>query len=113
MSSDETDTSDGHKQVRRVSRIWVSDAVSSMWQQIETYHHERARLRAGNRPYKRISEARSSSESDAIRSLPRNFYNPLWWTSLVEVDQHNLAMMEEIPLPDTTMYVVFWFSHPC
>jgi len=48
-----------------------------------------------------------------------NNYNPLWWTSLISVNQHHLAPGDEVALPDFTVYVAFWFdsfiltySHP-
>ena len=115
MSSDETDaerTPEGLKRVRRVAKVWLSEGVSSMWEQVEKYHydHDRAREGPGNRPYGRIFAPNNTSNSKAIPGLPKNYYNPLWWTSLIAVDQCHLGAEEEVALPDCNVYVAFDFS---
>jgi hypothetical protein len=106
MSSDETDDErapDGLKRVRRVARVWLSEEVSAMWEQVELYHHDRRGPKQGNKAFGRAFAPKSSSNSKAIRGLPRNYYNSLWWTSLIPVDQHSLAPETDIVLPDSTV----------
>jgi hypothetical protein len=113
MSSDETDdetTPEGLKKVRRVAKVWLSEGVSLLWEHVEQYHHGRERQRQGNRPYARIFMPKHSSNARAICSLPKNYYNSLWWTSLISVDQHDLEAKEEVTLPDGNMYVI---PHSC
>jgi hypothetical protein len=108
MSSDETDAEcgpDGTKVVRRIARVWLSEAISSMWDQIENYHHDREGPKQGNKAFGRIFAPKNSSDSKAIHGLPRNYYNSLWWTSLISVNQHHLMAEEEVALPDLTVYV--------
>jgi hypothetical protein len=110
MSSDETDNElgpNGLKTVTRVARVWLSGAVSSMWDQIEHYHHDREGPKQGNRAFGRTFAPKNTSDSKALCGLPRNYYNSLWWTSLIPVDQHCLTPVDEVPLPDLTMYVAF------
>lgn len=110
MSSDETDDElgpNGIKTVTRVARVWLSGAVSSMWDQIEHYHHDREGPKQGNRAFGRTFAPKNTSESKALCDLPKNYYNSLWWTSLISVDQHHLTPADEVPLPDLTMYVAF------
>ena len=108
MSSDETDEErapDGLKKVRRVARIWLADEVSAMWEQVELYNHNREGPRQGNKPFGSIFIPKNTSYSKPIRGLPRNYYNPLWWTFLIPVDQHDLAPEDEVALPDCVAYV--------
>ena len=110
MSSDETDAEcrpDGIKMVRRVTRVWLSEGVLSMWNQIEHYHHDREGPKQGNRAFGCTFVPKNSSDSKAICSLPRNYYNSLWWASLIPVDQHHLMPGDEVALPDFTVYVAF------
>lgn len=110
MSSDETETErapDGLKKVRRVAKVWLSGTVSAMWENIESYHHHRLEPRKGNRAFGRICAPKNSSTAKAVRGLPRNLYNPLWWTSLILVDQQHMEPMEEVALPDCSVYVAF------
>jgi hypothetical protein len=110
MSSDETDAEcgpDGIKKVRRISRIWLSKEISSMWDQIEKYHHDREGPKQGNRAFGRIFAPKNSSNSKAVPGLPKNYYNSLWWASRIGIDQHRLMAVDEIGLPDFTVYVAF------
>jgi hypothetical protein len=110
MSSDETDDElgpNGVKTVTRVVRVWLSGAVSSMWDQIEHYHHDREGPKQGNKAFGRTFAPKNTSDSKALCGLPRNYYNSLWWTSLISADQHRLALVDEVPLPAFTLYVAF------
>lgn len=111
MSSDETDTertSDGPKKVRRVARVWLSNPVSAMWEKVESYHYDHAGPKAGNKAFERISAPTNSSTARAICGLPKNYYDPVWWTSLIPVDQQLLEPRDEVALPDCSVYV----AHP-
>jgi hypothetical protein len=108
MSSDETDDEcgpTGVKTVRRVAKVWLSGTISSMWNQIENYHHDREGPKQGNKAFGRTFAPKNSNDSKAVSCLPRNYYNSLWWASLISVDQHHLTPGDEIALPDFTMYV--------
>jgi hypothetical protein len=111
MSSDETDaecTPDGLKRVRRVARVWLSEDISSMWERVERFHLDRAGPRQGNKAFGRIFAPKSGNDAKAIRCLPRNYYSPLWWTSLISVDQHRLSPGDDVALPDCNGYVLFF-----
>jgi hypothetical protein len=113
MSSDETDDERGPhgvKRVRRVARVWLSEAISSMWEQIKSYYHDREGPAQGNKAFGRNFVPRSSSSSEAIQFLPRNYYNSLWWVSLISVDRNNLKPGDEVALPDLTAYVASQFN---
>lgn len=113
MSSDETDDERGPhdvKMVRRVARVWLSEAISSMWERIESYHHDQEGPSQGNKAFGRNFAPRSSSSSTAIQFLPRNYYNSLWWVSLISVDRNDLKPGDEVALPDLTAYVASQFN---
>jgi len=78
-----------------------------MWDQIENYHHDQEGPKQGNNTFGQTFAPKNGSNSKAICGLPRNYYNPLWWTSQILVDQHYLMPKDEVTLPDSTLYIAF------
>jgi len=89
MSSDESDQEGPVKKLRRVRKGWVSEEVSGIWRVIECYHRDQTKDMStrGNSALERDFTSRCTSFNAVKAGLPRNYYDGLWWQSLIVNDQ--------------------------
>lgn len=112
MSSDETDdeTIQGViKAVRRVRKAWLSEEVAEIWREVEAYHRSRSqgKSKRGNKPFARnpVPGANRQSYNRVKPGLPQNYYDPVWWQSIIDSDKLSMKPLPSRPLPDLNMYV--------
>jgi hypothetical protein len=101
MSSDETDTEspESYRQVRRVTKIWVGEELSRMWEAVEKVGM-RDPIKTGNTALPRLYLAHTANNrSHPPRGLPSNFYNELWLSSLHANEKDMLGATEPFPVP--------------
>lgn len=117
MSDDETESEDGPalseqdtggaKTVRRLALEWLAPEFRWLWWAVETYCAEPSPVAVytgapshrGNRPCHRLWDARKMSRRAPVPGLPKNWYNPTWWTSLTPAEQRSLAPADPLPIP--------------
>jgi hypothetical protein len=112
MSSDETDQEASRgviKSVRRVRKAWLSEEVVQVWHTIEAYHQERskAKSKCGKKAYMcNLIPADDHRSYNRIKTgLPKNYYDPFWWQSLIDSDKLMIRMQPPQPLPNLSAYV--------
>ncbi|RDB29028.1 hypothetical protein Hypma_015652 [Hypsizygus marmoreus] len=106
MSSDDTETEEqglSPKTVRRIPKVWINPAVSSLWESVEKIGRSSTSPHAGNSKCPRIfsGSMTTSTHTKAIPKLPSNFYDELWWKSQTRSDQVLLDRRPERALPQT------------
>ncbi len=119
MSSDETDAENDRgqgppvKRLRRVARGWLAPEISLLWRTVERYDAVRKHkqvAKAGNKPLIRYHDAHHTNHArKPVTSLPQNYYDPLWWRSLTEIEQEMIGPLPERALPATVSYVDWFF----
>jgi len=117
MSSDETDTEQTGLQakiVRRIPKVWISPAVSDLWNAVEKYGKGRVNS-IGNTPYTRIFEPSPSSRTQqnmpaqrrlCVPGLPSNYYCDLWLRGLSPAQRAQVDRKSPRELPS-------YVSRPC
>jgi hypothetical protein len=102
-SDDETDDECKHlnrdgrfKTVRRIDTGFLNPAISRIWKSVETYPLS-LRPSRGNRSFKRIAKANTTSKRKPIQGLPMNFYDANWLERAPP--RFREQVKEEYPLP--------------
>ncbi|KAH9012576.1 hypothetical protein EDB85DRAFT_1900244 [Lactarius pseudohatsudake] len=103
-SDDETDNDSEHlnpdrrfKSVRRVNIGFLNPAIAQIWASVESYPTS-LRPSRGNRAFKRISKAKSTSKNRMpLSGLPVNFYDPQWLKA--SPSRFQRGVKAEVPLP--------------
>jgi hypothetical protein len=109
MSSDETDQESSVgviKTVRRVRKAWLSEEISEVWRVADTYHRARTQgqSKRGNKSYKRnpVPAEGHTSYNRVVPGLPQNYYDVIWFQSLIESDKLLLRPLAPQSLPDVS-----------
>ncbi|KAH9013094.1 hypothetical protein EDB85DRAFT_2158462 [Lactarius pseudohatsudake] len=103
-SDDETDNDSEHlnpdrrfKSVRHVNIGFLNPAIAQIWASVESYPTS-LRPSRGNRAFKRISKAKSTSKNRMpLSGLPVNFYDPQWLKA--SPSRFQRGVKAEVPLP--------------
>ncbi|KAH9033067.1 hypothetical protein EDB85DRAFT_1890353 [Lactarius pseudohatsudake] len=103
-SDDETDNDSEHlnpdrrfKSVRRVNMGFLNPAIAQIWASVESYPAS-LRPSRGNRAFKHISKAKSTSKNCMpLSGLPVNFYDPQWLEA--SPSRFQRGVKAEVPLP--------------
>ncbi|KAH9011499.1 hypothetical protein EDB85DRAFT_2159896 [Lactarius pseudohatsudake] len=103
-SDDETDNDSEHlnpdrrfKSVWRVNIGFLNPAIAQIWASVESYPTS-LRPSRGNRAFKRISKAKSTSKNRMpLSGLPVNFYDPQWLKA--SPSRFQRGVKAEVPLP--------------
>jgi len=112
MSSDETDDENSQgatKAVRRVRKAWLSEEVAEVWRTVEAYHQSRnqGKSKRGNKAFARNPVPASQQSYNRIKpGLPQNYYDPVWWQSIIDSDKLLMKPQPHRPLPDINTYVL-------
>ncbi|KAF9232692.1 hypothetical protein BU15DRAFT_80961 [Melanogaster broomeanus] len=106
MSGDETDSTSGVKPkvVRRVELPWISSAISTLFNSVESYEsalrEENMLEKIGNSSLERHFEARrKNGKATAVPGLPRNWYNDNWFQGLTHGAHSMLSACKDVPVP--------------
>jgi len=102
MSSDESEPDDDRgRSYRAKRRTWRSKALEKYLRRIDKdYNSTNAygNARAGTNPRVRNRPACTDSAGEAVRGLPRNFYDPNWFRKLSLWDRKDLEPASEVEL---------------
>ena len=118
ISDDETDTegsippnlaAGGPKVVRRVQLIWLARDFAKLWRAVDQRYTEplvhashglRVASQRGNTPLLRVWEAVNFNHTrPPVPKLPKNWYDPEWWSAQPEAVQRSLQPQDSQPIP--------------
>ena len=113
MSGDETDTASGvcPKFVRRVEIPWLSPRISQLVHAMDSYEpsvrEESMYSRLGNTSLARHYEpCKKNTRTKAISSLPRNWYDDVWFRGLSAGERTFLSVLADVELPSLVSAII-------
>ncbi|KAG6372577.1 hypothetical protein JVT61DRAFT_7690 [Boletus reticuloceps] len=119
MSGDETDSPPGvyPKAVRRIETPWINSRISQLLQAVDSYEsslrEENMLSPLGNAPFLRHYESRTKNmRAKAIHSLPKNWYDELWFRGLSSGERDFLFVVADVELPALEPYRHIWVLQP-
>ncbi|TDL24057.1 hypothetical protein BD410DRAFT_802359 [Rickenella mellea] len=113
VSDDETDDDElppatvlrpGNKTVRRVRLAWIAREITDLFDAVESYrdahlHLKHRQARGQSAPARLFTPKRVDKERAPVHGLPRNWYNPTYYSTLKPSERRLLEELPELPIP--------------
>jgi hypothetical protein len=119
MSGEETDgqISGREKQLVRVPVQWINSELTELFHTMDTWksavNDESMVSSRGNRPIARLAKSKEPAVGNAVKGLPRNWYEDIWYKSQSDPKKLMLNVIPTRPIPSLVSLIHFYIAYHC